>query len=128
MSCGRSNCTRHPSKPASSRTSPAGGLRARSTSEGAEISDPQQALLSVVLLNVVLVGLTVGLFWGGVLVVRGFGGKAGYSLAPLGFSRPRGGGFAGIGAGVAVGVRAGLGSAIVNPLSVFVLAPLRDST
>src|SRR5215204_1005592 len=128
MSCGRSNCSRHPSKPASSRTSPAGGPRARSTSEGAEISDPQQALLSVVLLNVELVGLTVTLFWGGVLVVRGFGGKAGYSLAPLGFSRPRGGVFAGIGVGVTVGVGAVIASLPINVASAFILDRLGYST
>jgi membrane protease YdiL (CAAX protease family) len=82
----------------------------------------------VVLLNVVLVGLTVGLFWGGVLVVRGFGGKAGYSLAPLGFSRPRGGVFAGIGVGVAVGVGAVIASLPINVASTFILDRLGYST
>jgi membrane protease YdiL (CAAX protease family) len=91
-------------------------------------SDPQQALLSVVLLNVVLVGLTVGLFWGGILVVRGFGGKANYSLAPLGFSCPRGGVFAGIGVGVAVGVGAVIASLPINAASAFVLDRLGYST
>jgi uncharacterized protein len=85
-------------------------------------------LLSVILLNVVLVGLTVGLFWGGVLVVRGFGGKAGYSLAPLGFSRPRGGVLVGIGAGVAVGVGAVIASMPLNLASAFVLERLGYST
>ena len=82
----------------------------------------------MVLLNVVLVGLTVGLFWGGVLVVRGFGGKAGYSLAPLGFSRPRGGVFVGIGAGVAVGVGAVIASLPINVASTFILDRLGYST
>jgi uncharacterized protein len=82
----------------------------------------------VVLLNVVLVGLTVGLFWGGVLVVRSFGGKAGYSLAPLGFSRPRGGVFAGIGVGVAVGVGAVIASLPINVASTFILDRLGYST
>ena len=82
----------------------------------------------MVLLNVVLVGLTVGLFWGGVLVVRGFGGKAGYSLAPLGFSRPRGGVFAGIGVGVAVGVGAVIASLPINAASAFILDRLGYST
>jgi uncharacterized protein len=82
----------------------------------------------VVLLNVVLVGLTVGLFWGGVLVVRGFGGKAGYSLAPLGFSRPRGGVFAGISVGVAVGVGAVIASLPINAASAFILDRLGYST
>jgi membrane protease YdiL (CAAX protease family) len=82
----------------------------------------------VVLLNVVLLGLTVGLFWGGVLVVRGFGGKAGYSLAPLGFSRPRGGVFAGISVGVAVGVGAVIASLPINAASAFILDRLGYST
>jgi len=82
----------------------------------------------VVLLNVVLVGLTVTLFWGGVLVVRGFGGKAGYSLAPLGFSRPRGGVFAGIGVGVTVGVGAVIASLPINVASAFILDRLGYST
>jgi len=82
----------------------------------------------VILLNVVLVGLTVGLFWGGVLVVRGFGGKAGYSLAPLGFSRPRGGVFAGIGVGVTVGVGAVIASLPINVASAFILDRLGYST
>ena len=79
-------------------------------------------------MNVVLVGLTVGLFWGGVLVVRGFGGKAGYSLAPLGFSRPRGGVFAGIGVGVTVGVGAVIASLPINVASAFILDRLGYST
>ena len=79
-------------------------------------------------MNVVLLGLTVGLFWGGVLVVRGFGGKAGYSLAPLGFSRPRGGVFAGIGVGVAVGVGAVIASLPINVASTFILDRLGYST
>ena len=79
-------------------------------------------------MNVVLLGLTVGLFWGGVLVVRGFGGKAGYSLAPLGFSRPRGGVFAGIGVGVAVGVGAVIASLPINVASAFILDRLGYST
>ena len=76
--------------------------------------EPQQALLAVVILNVVLVGLTVGVFWAGVFVARGFGRKADYSLAPLGFSRPRGGSLKGIRLGVAVGVGAVLVSMPVN--------------
>ena len=79
-------------------------------------------------MNVVLVGLTVTLFWGGVLVVRGFGGKAGYSLAPLGFSRPRGGVFAGIGVGVTVGVGAVIASLPINVASAFILDRLGYST
>ena len=90
--------------------------------------EPQQALLSVVLLNVVLAGLTIGAFWAGVFVARSFGRKVGYSLAPLGFSRPRGGSLAGIGVGVAVGVGAVLMSMPVNLASTFVLDRLGYST
>jgi membrane protease YdiL (CAAX protease family) len=91
------------------------------TSGGAEIDNAQQALLSVVALNAVLAGLAVGLFWGGVLVARAFGVKAEYSLAPLGFSRPKGGVLAGIGVGVAVGVGALISSIPINAASTFVL-------
>jgi membrane protease YdiL (CAAX protease family) len=92
------------------------------------VDDPQQALLSVVLLNVVLVGLTVGAFWVGVFVMRSFGRTPGYSLASLGFSRPRGGIFVGIGVGVAIGVGAVLASMPVNLASTFVLDRLGYST
>jgi membrane protease YdiL (CAAX protease family) len=56
------------------------------------------------------------------------GKKIGYSLAPLGFSRPQGGTPAGIGAGMAVGIGAFLLSMIVTPLSVLVLERLGYST
>jgi uncharacterized protein len=75
----------------------------------------------VVALNAVLAGLTVGLFWGGVLVARAFGSRADYSLASLGFSRPRGGVFAGVGIGMAVGVGALIASVPINAASTFVL-------
>ena len=75
----------------------------------------------MVALNAVLAGLTVGLFWGGVLVARAFGSRADYSLAPLGFSRPRGGVFAGVGIGMAVGVGALIASVPINAASTFVL-------
>jgi uncharacterized protein len=106
----------------------AAGPRAEPTSEGAEINGAQQTLLSVVLLNAVLVGLTLSLFWGGVLVARSFGVKAGYSLAPLGFSRPRGGVLAGGGIGMAVGVGALIASVPINAASAFVLNRLGYST
>jgi uncharacterized protein len=47
--------------------------------------------------------------------------KAVYSLAPLGFSRPRGGVFAAIGIGVSVGVGALIASLPINAASTFVL-------
>ena len=95
---------------------------------GTEINDPQQALLSVVLLNVVLIFLTISVFWGGVFVVRSIGRTPGYSLAPLGFSRPRGGLFIGAGVGVLTGLGALLISMFVNPASAFVLDRLGYST
>jgi membrane protease YdiL (CAAX protease family) len=92
------------------------------------MADPQYTLLSVVLLDGAVAGVVVGGFWLAVTWMRSFGKKVGYSLAPLGFSRPRGGFLAGIGAGLAVGVGAVLFSMIVNPISVFVLERLGYST
>jgi membrane protease YdiL (CAAX protease family) len=60
--------------------------------------------------------------------MRSLGKKVGYSLAPLGFSRPRGGFLAGIGAGMSVGVGAVLLGMIVNPMSILVLERLGYST
>ena len=92
------------------------------------VDDPQQALLSIVLLNFVLVFLTIGAFWAGVFVVRSSGRTPGYSLAPLGFVRPRGGLFVGAGVGVLTGLGALLISMFVNPASAFVLDRLGYST
>jgi uncharacterized protein len=99
-----------------------------STSEGAEINDPQQALLSVIFLNVGLAAFTVGTFWAGVFVARSFGWKVDYSLVPLGFSRPRGGMLAGAGVGALVGAGAVVASMPVNLASAFVLDRLGYST
>ena len=82
----------------------------------------------MVLLNAVLVGLTLSVYWGGVVVARASGRKADYSLAPLGFSRPRGGFLRGTGVGVAVGVGALISSIPINAASVFVLDRLGYST
>jgi uncharacterized protein len=92
------------------------------------VVEPQQALLSVVLLNALLVVLTIGCFWAGVLVVRSFGRKAGYSLAPLGFARPRGGSLAGIRFGAAVGAGAVIVSIPLNLATTFVFDRLGYST
>src|SRR5687768_2089662 len=92
------------------------------------MADPQGTLLSVILLDAAVVGIVVGIFWLAVSLLRGMGKKIGYSLAPLGFSRPRGGALAGIGAGMAVGIGAFLLSMIVTPLSVLVLERLGYST
>ncbi len=95
---------------------------------GTEINDPQQALLWIVATNLVLVFLTIGAFWAGIFVVRSFGWTPGYSLAPLGFSRPRGGLLVGAGIGVLTGLGALLISLFVNPASAFVLDRLGYST
>jgi uncharacterized protein len=85
-------------------------------------------LLSVVLLDAAVAGILVGVFWLAVSLLRRWGKKIGYSLVPLGFSRPRGGFLAGIGAGMAVGFGAVILSMIVTPLSVLLLERLGYST
>jgi membrane protease YdiL (CAAX protease family) len=67
-------------------------------------------------------------FWAGVFVVRSFGKNADYSLAPLGFSRPRGGLLVGSGVGVLTGVGALIVSIPMNLASTFVLDRLGYST
>jgi membrane protease YdiL (CAAX protease family) len=92
------------------------------------MADPQNALLSVVLLDAAVAGILVGVFWLAVSLLRRWGKKIGYSLVPLGFSRPRGGFLAGIGSGMAVGFGAVSLSMIVTPLSVLLLERLGYST
>jgi membrane protease YdiL (CAAX protease family) len=88
------------------------------------VGDAQGALLSVVALDAVVAGFVIGGFWVSVLLMRSFGNKVGYSLAPLGFSRPSGGVLGGIAVGMVVGVFAIVLSFAVNPLSAFVLERL----
>ena len=88
------------------------------------LNDPGVLLLSVVVQNVVLIVLTVGLFWAGVFVARRFGVKAGYGLGGLGVSRPRGGFFVGAGIGFLVGLGAVIGSLVIGGLSAVVLEAL----
>ncbi len=88
----------------------------------------QEQLINVVLLDFAVAVLVVLGFWLGVTLLRVAGRKAGYSLAPLGFSRPRGGVLAGIGVGVAAGIGAIVLSAMLNPLSALVLERLGYST
>ena len=92
------------------------------------MGDAQGALLSVVALDALVAGLVIGGFWISILVMRSFGSKVGYSLAPLGFSNPSGGVLGGIFLGMVVGIFAILLSFAVNPLSVFVLERLGYST
>ena len=92
------------------------------------MGESQGALLSVVILDAAVAGFVVGGFWLSVLLMRYFGNKVGYSLAPLGLSRPEGGILGGILLGLFVGVFAIVLSFAVNPLSVFVLERLGYST
>jgi uncharacterized protein len=103
------------------------GPRIGSTLE-AQMVDSQDALLSFVVMGAGAAGAVIGGFWLAVFWMRSLGRKVGYSLAPLGFSRPSGGILAGIGAGMAVGVGAVLLGMIVNPISIFVLERLGYST
>src|ERR671910_3354953 len=103
------------------------GSRMTSTS-GALVGESQGALLSVVALDAAVAGFVVGGFWLSVLLMRSFGNTVGYSLAPLGFSRPEGGLPGGIFLGLFVGAFAIVLSFAVNPLSVFVLERLGYST
>jgi membrane protease YdiL (CAAX protease family) len=94
----------------------------------AVIEDPRQALLLVVAQNVLLLAITVGLFWAGVFVARLLGRETGYSLKALGLSRPRGGVLVGIGVGMLVGFGTVILSAAINALSAVVLDNLGYST
>ena len=94
----------------------------------AQMVDSQDALLSSVVLGAAAAGAVIGGFWLAVYWMRSLGKKAAYSLAPLGFSRPRGGFLAGIGAGMAIGVGAVLLGMIVNPISILVLERLGYSS
>jgi uncharacterized protein len=92
------------------------------------VGDAQGALLSVVALDALVAGFAIGGFWVSVLLMRSLGNKVGYSLSPLGFSRPIGGILGGIGIGIFVGVFAIVLSFAVNPLSALVLERLGYST
>jgi membrane protease YdiL (CAAX protease family) len=92
------------------------------------MADSRDALLAFIVLGAGAVGTVVGGFWLAIYWMRSLGKKVGYSLAPLGFSRPRGGFLVGIGAGMSVGVGAVLLGMIVNPMSILVLERLGYST
>lgn len=82
----------------------------------------QQTLLLVILQNVILLGITFGIFWAAVFVLRRILGRPlAYSLGALGFSRPRSGVLLGIAIGVAVGVGAIAASIPINLISTFTL-------
>jgi membrane protease YdiL (CAAX protease family) len=92
------------------------------------LDDPASALLATVVQDTVFFVLTVGLFWIGVSVARRLGRKVGYSLAPLGFSKPGSGYLAGVGVGLALGFVAVVMSLVVAPISAYVLQHLGYST
>jgi uncharacterized protein len=92
------------------------------------LDDPSQALLLVVVQDTVFFVLTVGLFWVGVSVARRLGRPIGFSLAPLGFSKPKSGYLAGVGLGLTMGTVALVASLLIAPLSAYVLEELGYST
>ena len=90
--------------------------------------DPSRALLFVVMQDTVFFVLTIALFWVGVSVARWLGKPVDYSLAPLGFSVPKNGYFAGVGLGLAAGFLALIASLLIAPLSAYVVEELGYST
>jgi membrane protease YdiL (CAAX protease family) len=98
------------------------------STSGAPVADAQGALLSTVVLDALAFGVVVGGYWASVLLLRSFGSRVNYSLAPLGFSRPSDGVVGGIFLGVFVGAFAIVLSFAVNPLSALVLERLGYST
>jgi uncharacterized protein len=84
-------------------------------------SDAAQTLYDVLLVDSVIVGLVICLFWIGVLVTRRFGYPASYGLGALGLARP------GIGYSVAalLGISIGIGALFLSfltlPLSAYVV-------
>lgn len=100
------------------------GPRAGSTWGEAQINGPQEALVSYVVAGVALAAFALMAYWAGVAVARGLGRKAGFSLAPLGFSRPRGGLLSGLGLGFAVGAAAIFVGMFVNLATVSVFGRL----
>jgi membrane protease YdiL (CAAX protease family) len=91
-------------------------------------ADPVAALLSVLLVDTAILGLTIGWFWAGVFVARKLGRPVDYRLKSLGLSKPKSGYFAAAGLGITVGVGALAASFVVLPLSILVLEKLGYST
>lgn len=81
-------------------------------------------MLSVVTLNLALIGITVGLYWTGVFVMRTMGRKNSFSLAPLGFTLPKSGTLRGIFIGLSVGVGAVFVGGMLNAVSTVVFESL----
>ena len=91
-------------------------------------NQPWETLLLVVLQDLVFFILTVGVFLVGVFVLRRLGRTVGYSLAPLGFSRPGHGYLAGVGLGFLIGIGALVASLLLGPLSRYLLENFGYST
>lgn len=85
---------------------------------------PEVLMMFVVLQSVLLAGVTIGLFFVGVFVMRRLGRKADYSLVHLGLARPRDGFPVGLGLGVIVGFGAFVMSVIVGIISAVTLQSL----
>jgi membrane protease YdiL (CAAX protease family) len=83
--------------------------------------DPGITMILVVLQNALFVVLTLGAFWGGVLVLRAFGRRLSLSLAPLGFIRPPQGGVRAVLSGIGVGLAGVVLSALLAAASQYVL-------
>jgi membrane protease YdiL (CAAX protease family) len=92
------------------------------------LDDPLQTLLLVVVQDTAFFVLTIGLFWVGVSVARRLGRPVGYSLAPLGFLKPKSGYLAGVGLGLMVGTVALVASLLIAPLSAYVVEELGYSS
>src|ERR687897_662091 len=92
------------------------------------LDDPSRALLFVVMQDTVFFVLTIALFWIGISVARWLGKPVDYSLAPLGFSMPKRGYFAGVSLGFAAGFVALIASLLIAPLSAYVVEELGYST
>ena len=86
--------------------------------------DAGTTMLLVVLQNALFVLLTLGAFWGGVLVLRSFGRRVSLSPAPLGFIRPPRGAARSVLVGVASGAVAIVASALLATASRYVLQAL----
>jgi hypothetical protein len=90
--------------------------------------DPAQALSSVLQVDSLILGLTIGLFWVGVFVAKRLGLPATYGLEALGLARPKPGYFAAAKLGFMVGVGALALAFVLNPLSASVLERFGVST
>ncbi len=92
------------------------------------VNEARETILSVATFNATLLLATVGAFWAGVFILRRLGGTASYSLSSLGFSKPTTGIWGGFGLGFLVGLGSLIVSAVLNPITAFVLERFGYST